>query len=97
MAINPFRLRPDTSDKASEPRAEALVGDTGDWANNGMSNIMAWASRVFLPSWCDAPGHWTSRFMKYFQTSCPCCLFFRGISVGLALGLGVGLIAGALF
>lgn len=97
MAINPFRFRPETPDKAAEPGAEALDGDTGDWADNGVSNFMAWASRVFLPSWCDAPGHWTSRFMEYFQKSCPCCLFFRGITLGLILGLPIGLIAAALF
>ncbi len=89
--INPFRFRPQTPDTAADPEARALDGGTGDWADNGLSNAMAWASRVFLPSWCDTPRHWTSRVTAYFDTSCPCCFFFRGITVGLLIGLGIGL------
>lgn len=95
--INPFRFRPETPGTAAEPDAEELDGGTGDWQDNWLSNVMAWGSRVFLPSWCDTPEHWTSRLMQYFQTSCPCCLFFRGIVVGLFLGLGIGMAFGLLF
>ncbi|MBF5080010.1 hypothetical protein F1642_13880 [Paracoccus sp. NBH48] len=91
--INPFRFRPETPEIANEPEAEELDGDTGDWEDNWLSNFMAWGSRAFLPSWCDTPEHWTSRFMHYLHTSCPCCLFFRGISIGLVFGLGIGLAA----
>ncbi|QBX34319.1 hypothetical protein E4191_06005 [Paracoccus liaowanqingii] len=95
--INPFKFRPETPDAAAEPDAQKLDGGTGDWQGNWLSNVMAWGSRVFLPSWCDTPEHWTSRLMQYFQTSCPCCLFFRGIVFGLPLGLGIGMAFGLLF
>ena len=96
MAINPFRFRPETPDNAPEPEADDLDGGTGDWQDNWLSNAMAWSSRAFFPSWCDTPGHWTSRVTDYFDTSCPCCLFFRGTSIGVVLGLTAGLAAGLL-
>ncbi|WP_042249542.1 hypothetical protein [Paracoccus sp. PAMC 22219] len=96
MAINPFRFRPETPDNAPEPEADDLDGGTGDWQDNWLSNAMAWSSRVFFPSWCDTPGHWTSRVTDYFDTSCPCCLFFRGTTIGVVLGLTAGLAAGLL-
>ncbi|WP_157020438.1 hypothetical protein [Paracoccus sp. 228] len=97
MAINPFKFRPETPNKEPEAEAATLDGGTGDWEDNWISNFMAWASRAFLPSWCDTPGHWTSKLMQYFHTSCPCCLFFRGIAIGLAFGLAVGLTIAAWF
>ncbi|MBM3606482.1 MAG: hypothetical protein FJX25_17685 [Alphaproteobacteria bacterium] len=96
MTINPFRFRPETPSAASEPEAEELDGGTGDWQDNWLSNSMAWGSRAVLSSWCDTPEHWTSRCTNYFHTSCPCCLFFRGTTVGLVLGLTVGMTAGLL-
>lgn len=96
MAINPFRFRPETPDNAPEPEADDLDGGTGDWQDNWLSNAMAWSSRVFFSSWCDTPGHWTSRVTDYFHTSCPCCLFFRGTTIGVVLGLTAGLAAGLL-
>lgn len=93
MAINPFRFRPETPDNAPEPEADDLDGGTGDWQDNWLSNAMAWGSRAIFPSWCDTPGHWTSRVTDYFDTSCPCCLFFRGTTIGVALGLTAGLAA----
>ena len=97
MPINSFQYRRETPESAAEPRAEMLYGDTGDWEDNWISSFIARASRVFLPSWCDAPGYWTSRFMQCFHTSCPCCLSFRGIAIRLAFGSAVGLTAAALF
>ncbi len=96
MAINPFRFRPETPDNAPEPEADDLDGGTGDWQDNWLSNAMAWGSRAFFPSWCDTPRHWTSRVTDYFDTSCPCCLFFRGTTIGVVLGLTAGLAAGLL-
>ena len=93
MIINPFRFRPETPNVVTGTEAEELKGDTGAWEDNWLSNCMAWASRAFLRSWCDTPEHWTSRFMQYLHTSCPCCLFFRGMTIGLAFGLAFGLAA----
>ena len=96
MAINPFRFRPETPDNAPGPEADDLDGGTGNWQDNWLSNAMAWGSRAFFPSWCDTPRHWTSRVTDYFHTSCPCCLFFRGTTIGVVLGLTAGLAAGLL-
>lgn len=96
MAINPFRFRPETPDNSPEPEAEELDGGTGDWQDNWLSNSMAWGSRVMFPSWCDAPEHWTSRLTNHFHTSCPCCLFFRGTTIGVVFGIMVGLAVGLL-
>ena len=96
MAINPFRFRPETPDNAPESEADDLDGGMGDWQDNWLSNTMAWGSRAIFPSWCDTPGHWTSRVTDYFDTSCPCCLFFRGTTIGVVLGLTAGLAAGLL-
>lgn len=94
--INPLRFRPETPARSPEPEAQNLTGDTAEWQDNWLSNGVAWASRAFLPAWCHAPGHWTSRVVAYLHTSCPCCLFFRGLALGLPLGgvigLGVGVI-----
>ena len=61
MPINSFQFRRETPESAAAPGAEKLDGDTDDREDNWISNFMAWASRVFLPSWCDTPGHWSSR------------------------------------
>ena len=58
-----------------------------DWADNALSNFFAWASLNFLGPWCSTPEHWTSGLTRYLFTSCPCCLIFRGITIGLIVGL----------
>lgn len=77
----PFRFRP-------------LNPDTEDWADNPVSNALAWSSSRFMPRWCSAPGHWTSRVTSYFWTDCPCCLLWRGLALGAAAGAGTGIVAG---
>lgn len=68
------------------------VGDPSDadtpveWEDNAVSNTMAWVSWRFLPCWCQTPEHWTSRLTQYLFTDCPCCLLFRGITIGVAFG-----------
>jgi len=79
---NPFRFRP------SEPEADVdHDGEVADWEDNALSNFFAWASTVLMPTWCQDEAHWTSRFATYLWTSCPCCLLFRGIALGLLIGL----------
>jgi hypothetical protein len=76
--INPVRYRPQHDDD--------------EWADNIVSNGFAWASTTLLPSWCAAPDHWTSKVTASLWTDCPCCLLWRGISLGLFAGLAIGLL-----
>lgn len=81
--MNPFRYRPAAPVDPDD-------GETDEWADNWLSNYFAWASRTFLPHWCDTPPHWTSRLTEYLWTSCPCCLLFRGLTLGYLMGLAIG-------
>jgi len=79
---SPFRFRP------PEPSADTdKDGEVADWQDNALSNALAWASVTFVPTWCQSEQDWASRFANYLWTSCPCCMLFRGITIGLALGL----------
>jgi hypothetical protein len=60
-----------------------------EWADNPLSNLMAYASYKFLPNWCQTPEHWTSRLTQYLFTDCPCCLLFRGVSIGIWIGFAL--------
>ena len=73
---NPFKYRPGQG--GEDPDVEDM-----EWADNWLSNFMAWASQQwpFEPA-CNTPEHWTSRIVDYFFTDCPCCLFIRGTIVG---------------
>lgn len=61
-----------------------------EWEDNWLSNLMAWVSYKFLGSWCQTEDHWTSRTTQYLFTDCPCCLLFRGLSIGGLIGLSLG-------
>ena len=76
---NPFRYRP------ADPEID-------DWADNAVSNVMAWLSQRLLPGWCATPEHWTSRLTMMLWTDCPCCLLWRGLVLGFLAGLGLGLL-----
>lgn len=86
--MNPFKFRP----KAVAD--EQTVPD--EWADNWLSNFMAWFSLTFLGPWCSTPDHWTSRLAGYMFTDCPCCIFFRGVFIGLGAGGICGLMIGIL-
>jgi hypothetical protein len=62
-----------------------------EWEDNWLSNFFAWFSHYYLPNWCQTPEHFTSRVTQYLFTDCPCCLLFRGITVGFALAVAVAL------
>lgn len=66
-------------------------GTEVEWADNGVSNTMAWLSTKVTPTWCQTEDHWTSRLTQNLFTDCPCCLLFRGIVMGLAAGLMIAL------
>ena len=57
-----------------------------EWEDNWLSNTMAYVSHKFLPNWCQTPEHWTSRVTQYLFTDCPCCILFRGLSIGFIFG-----------
>lgn len=82
--MNPFKYRP--------PPADPNDGETDDWEDNWISNFLAWGSRTFLPKLCDTPEHWTSKLSGYFHTTCPCCLWFRGVIFGCALILSLDIV-----
>lgn len=88
--IDPRRYRP------PEARHDAAMGEPGteetDWEDNSASNALAWASATFIPLWCQHDTHWTARFANYLWTSCPCCMFFRGVAVALLLSLPLWLV-----
>jgi hypothetical protein len=85
--ISPFRYRP------TDPSADTdHDGEIADWEDNGLSNALAWASVTFVPTWCQNEEHWTSRVAAYVWTSCPCCAFFRGITIGIALSVPLWLL-----
>jgi hypothetical protein len=56
-----------------------------EWADNWLSNAMAFVSIKLLPGWCQSEDHWTSRTTQFMFTDCPCCLFYRGLVIGLML------------
>lgn len=66
-----------------------------DWQDNPLSNSMAWASDTFLSRWCTRDGHWSFTVTNPLWAECSCCLTFRGLVLGLAAGLALGMIAGA--
>jgi hypothetical protein len=71
-----FKFRPE-----HDTRVDDLT-DPIEWEDNPLSNGIAAISFYLFPKWCQKPEHWTTRFMDYFFTSCPCCMFYRGIAVG---------------
>lgn len=73
-----------------------LNSDDPDWEDNAVSNSMAWASDTVVPKWCKEDGHWTFKVTKPLWAECTCCLTFRGVIIGLALGLPLGVFVGAI-
>lgn len=63
-----------------------------EWADNSLSNTMAYASYKLTPGWCQSEDHWTARLTRYLFTDCPCCMLFRGLAVGTAAGLLAGVL-----
>jgi hypothetical protein len=77
---NPFTYRPGPDADVDHD------GKVPDWEDNALSNGLAWASTVFTPTWCQNEQHWSARFANTLFTSCPCCMIFRGITIGFVLG-----------
>lgn len=63
-----------------------------EWADNRVSNTFAWGAYHVVPTWCQKPEHWTSRLTQYLFVDCPCCLLFRGITVGILFALSLSLL-----
>ena len=69
-----FKFRP-TDDPRSEPDEY--------WADNALSNALAFLSARVTPNWCHAEEHWTARVTEHLFATCACCLLFRGFTLGL--------------
>jgi hypothetical protein len=78
---NPFRYRPQ-----QQPDIDHDGKTVDDWEDNRLSNFLAWASVHVTPWWCQTPEHWTSRFAASLFTTCPCCMIFRGLALGVIIG-----------
>lgn len=63
-----------------------------EWADNPLSNTMAYASHKLTPNWCQHEDHWTAKLTQYLFTDCPCCMLFRGLTVGIVVGLSLGVL-----
>jgi len=73
MPLTTFRPVNDTRvDDATDPI---------DWEDNAVSNAMAAVSFYVTPKACQTPEHFSSRFANLFYTTCPCCMFYRGLTV----------------
>lgn len=82
-----MRFRP-----ADDPRNRATEGDPNpggpvEWEDNWLSNLFAWGSFHVIPNWCQSEDHFSAKITKYLFTDCPCCLFWRGVTVGFLPGL----------
>jgi len=95
-----FRPADDPRNTASDISGVTVDGSEPntpvEWEDNALSNFMAWVSYRFLPTWCQTPDHLTSRFTQYLFTDCPCCLFWRGLTIGYAVGGVFGALTGIL-
>jgi len=80
--MNPFKFRP-----ADAARVAPGEPHPDEWADNWLSNALAWLSLKLVKSWCSTEDHWTSRVTEYLYTDCPCCLLFRGAILGLVTGM----------
>lgn len=87
LLINPFTFRPGPAADTDKD------GEIADWEDNALSNSLAWASTVFTPMWCQSDTHWTAKFATHLWTSCPCCMVFRGITIGAVLTTALWLIS----
>lgn len=63
-----------------------------DWEDNWISNVMAYYSHD-IASMCKEETQYSTRFAMYFFTSCPCCLLYRGIFIGVLLVLALDALA----
>jgi hypothetical protein len=80
--LSPLRYRPRHLD---DPDTE--------WADNPLSNAMAWASQTApLKPMCGDDRHWSQRATKALATDCSCCLLWRGLTLGCIAGLAAGLL-----
>ena len=82
--MNPFKYRPPHLTRDPElPEAP----DDIEWEDNAVSNFMAYVSQTrLLEPMCNEEHYISSKIANYFYTSCPCCLFYRGLTVGFILG-----------
>ena len=70
------------------------MDDEIEYADNFVSNLMADASKTVTPNWCQSEDHWTAKVTEYLWADCPCCLLFRGLTLGMLAGSLAGFLIG---
>jgi len=91
--MNPFKYRP--VHLVRDPKLPDAPDDI-EWEDNPISNFMAWFSQTrLLEPMCNEPEYMSSRIAGYLFTSCPCCLSWRWLLVGLFFGGLIGLVIGS--
>lgn len=62
---------------------------------NFLDRLFTWgAGTLPFRKWCQTPEHWTAKVSAYLFTDCPCCLVFRGMTIGAVLAGPVGFLIG---
>lgn len=61
---------------------------------NPLDRLFTWSANTLFPKWCQSENHWTSRLTDYLFTDCPCCLLFRGATIGATLAGAIGFLIG---
>lgn len=57
-----------------------------------IDRLFTWGAGLWpFRKWCQSEDHWSARMVDFFWIDCACCLFFRGIVVGLVPGIAIGL------
>jgi hypothetical protein len=86
-----MRFRPEHDTRIDRRVVEAErdkhPGGPTEWSDNWLSNFFAWSSHKFVPAWCQTPEHFSSRITQWLWTDCPCCMLWRGIALGVFVGL----------
>ena len=82
--MNPFKYRPEDLQREDAADGSDDIKDDLEWEDNPISNFMAYVSQIWpLEPMCNEEEYLSSRIANYFYTSCPCCLFYRGLFTGM--------------
>jgi hypothetical protein len=60
--------------------------DDGEEKLHGLDAVLNSGSKVLRLCGHGKPLNWSVRVADYFFYNCPCCIFFRGLCIGMAIG-----------